>query len=373
MAKIKVYNIFGVGHCRSEASSFLIIYKNGKIKKGDRGLSTWYALQGSTSLIEVPADDKNNIIIVDATSSDFQKITIQGMATWRTSDHMKLAERIDFSLDLKTGKYNSEPLEHITELINGIIKTSIEKYMSKKTIKEILENGIENLLLSVENEVLKNAKLEAMGLEIVNIRLNDLSPSPELVRALRQPTFEIIQQNADEATFSRRAAAVEKEAKIAENETKAKISLANETKKLIEIERENELSKTKTIVEKNQLSADGDYKVKEVSARSLANTQKIAIENDVELKKISSIAEAESTFIRAEAEAKSIKEVETAKIEAEKARAEIAKEIPEIVVLAEAIKEGLSNSNIGTLNLGPDTMNMISETLAKAFVKKGIK
>lgn len=57
-----------------------------------------------------------------------------------------------------------------------------------------------------------------MGLEIVPIRVAALAPNPELSRALQAPTFESLQQKADEATFSRRALAVDAERAIAENE-----------------------------------------------------------------------------------------------------------------------------------------------------------
>ena len=55
-----------------------------------------------------------------------------------------------------------------------------------------------------------------MGLEVVTVRVADVSPSAELKRALQTPTFERLQQQADEATFERRALAVEKERAIAE-------------------------------------------------------------------------------------------------------------------------------------------------------------
>ncbi len=40
--------------------------------------------------------------------------------------------------------------------------------------------------------------------------------------------------------------------------------------------------------------------------------------------------------------------------------------MPQMVVLAEALKAGLGSSNIGTLNLGPDVVSLISGALAHA-------
>ena len=55
----------------------------------------------------------------------------------------------------------------------------------------------------------------------------------ELEKALRQPTREAIQQRADEATFQRRAMAVEKERAIAENELANRIELARREEVLV--------------------------------------------------------------------------------------------------------------------------------------------
>ena len=65
------------------------------------------------------------------------------------------------------------------------------------------------------------------------MRLTSIAPSSELERALQTPTFEALQQKADEATFERRALAVEKERAIAENELANKIELARREKQLI--------------------------------------------------------------------------------------------------------------------------------------------
>ena len=50
------------------------------------------------------------------------------------------------------------------------------------------------------------------------MRVAAVAPTSEMEKALQQPTREAIQQDADEATFRRRALAVEKERAIAENE-----------------------------------------------------------------------------------------------------------------------------------------------------------
>ncbi len=65
------------------------------------------------------------------------------------------------------------------------------------------------------------------------MRVAAVAPTAETEKALQQPTREAIQQNADEATFRRRALAVESERAIAENELQNRIELARREEELV--------------------------------------------------------------------------------------------------------------------------------------------
>ena len=75
--------------------------------------------------------------------------------------------------------------------------------------------------------------LAELGIELVAVRVAAVAPTAELEKALQQPTREAIQQQADEATFHRRALAVEKERAIAENELQNRIELARREEELV--------------------------------------------------------------------------------------------------------------------------------------------
>ncbi len=69
---------------------------------------------------------------------------------------------------------------------------------------------------------------------MVAVRVVALRPEPEVERALRTPAREQIQQEADRATYERRAVAVERERTIAENELASRIELARREEQLVE-------------------------------------------------------------------------------------------------------------------------------------------
>ena len=64
-------------------------------------------------------------------------------------------------------------------------------------------------------------------------RGRDPRRSPSVERALQTPTRERVQQEADRATFERRALAVERERAIAENELQNQIELARREEQLV--------------------------------------------------------------------------------------------------------------------------------------------
>lgn len=322
---------------RVEASALLAVYRNGRLVRSGRGLAVWFATHGATSLVEIPADDHDNVISVSATSRDFQAVSVQGLATWRAADPLRLAERVDFSVDPKTGGWRAEPFSQIEALIDGLFQSAVERFVAARDIAAVLEQGIGALTAAVEADLAATTRLSDIGLALAGFRLTNLTPSPDLVRALRQPTVERLQQGADEATFARRAAAVEKEAAIAENETHARIRLEERRAALIARERDNALAR----------------------ARTDADTARIAAESESETHGIAAAAEAEATRITDEA-----------KLMGERARAEIAANMPEVVVIAEALKQGLGSARIGTLNLGPDVMAQLATQFGAALAPR---
>jgi hypothetical protein len=74
----------------------------------------------------------------------------------------------------------------------------------------------------------------------VTVRVGPIRPEPDLEKALGTPARELVQQEADRATFERRALAVESERAIAENELHNQIELARREEDLIAQRGQNE-------------------------------------------------------------------------------------------------------------------------------------
>ena len=79
-----------------------------------------------------------------------------------------------------------------------------------------------------------DTRLADLGIAIVGVRFSVLRAEPDVERALQTPARESIQQDADKATFARRALAVEREAAIGENELSNQVELARRQEELVE-------------------------------------------------------------------------------------------------------------------------------------------
>lgn len=280
MANIRNFGF--LAQLRSDASHHILSYQKGKLRKSGRGLVFWFAPE-NTSIAELPLDDRELSIFVNGRSADFQKVTTQGMLTWRVVDPELLAERINFNIHLGTGLPTEKPIERIETRIVGMLSQIILQYLAGLDVRAALDAGLNPLRAEIEQALAADQTLAEIGLAVIAVRLDKLAPSSELERALQTPTFEALQQKADQAMFERRALAVDKERAIAENELANKIELARREKQLIAEDAQNTLDRAKGEAEAQKIAADGEAdRIRAVEmAKAEAETAHMAVFRDL--------------------------------------------------------------------------------------------
>lgn len=258
MADIRRYPF--IRHLRCDASSHVQRFRKGRRAQSGRGLAFWF-LPAGASISEIPMDDRELPFIFTTRSSDFQEVTVQGTILWRVDDPEKLGDRLDFSIDLKSGAHQALPIEQIRNLLTSLVQQYANEFLGARQVRAILDGGVMPLQAHLSDGFAKASTLAEMGLSLVDLRIADISPSKDLTRALQTPTFEKLQQLADEATFERRAMAVEKERAIAENELNTQIELAAKKSKLIDREDENSRKQAtaKAAAQKIESASDADH------------------------------------------------------------------------------------------------------------------
>jgi regulator of protease activity HflC (stomatin/prohibitin superfamily) len=320
MAEIKGFGPWR--RLRADASVYIQHFTDGRRVKSGRGLAFWFIPDGA-SIAETPMDDRDLPFLFHSRSKDFQEIIVQGMIVWRVADPEKLGERIDFSIDLKGGLHLAQPVDQIATLLTGLGQQLAAQYLAERDVSAILGAGVGPIKERMEAGLVGETRLADMGLAVLNVRVADASPTSELQRALQTPTFERLQQQADQATFERRALAVEKERAIAENELANKIELERRQRELIANEDENG---------RNRATADAAAKK-----------------------------------IIADAEAERIRTLEQARADMERARVSIYSDLPSGVLLGLAAREFAGKlKTIEHLNITPDMLaTLLGDTLQR--------
>ncbi|APX85491.1 band 7 protein [Methylorubrum extorquens] len=280
MATIRRFGV--LSQLRSEASHYVIRYRNGRPRQSGRGLVFWFRPE-TASISELPMDDREMTLFVRGRSADFQAVAVQGSIGWHVADPERLAARVDFSLDLRTGRLQGEPVERIEARIAGLANQSVLQFLGTAPVRALLDAGPEALRGQVQATLANDPSLAEIGVAVVSVRLTNLAPSSELERALQTPTYEALQQKADEATFARRALAVEKERAIAENELATKTELARRESLLIAEEAQNARNRAQARAEAEGIEAGAEAeRIRMVEgARAEAERARVAIYRDV--------------------------------------------------------------------------------------------
>ena len=335
MAEVKRYPV--VRHFRAEPSMHVLRYRSGTQVQGGRGLAFWFHPL-STAVAEVPMDDRELTFQIRGITLDFQEVYVQGVVTWRVAEPDALASRVDFHLDLASGRWANEPLEQVDGLLTRVGQEIALAWLAERTLAAVLADGVGALRERIAQGLAAEESLGEMGLEVVTVRVASVRPTAEVEKALQTPVREAIQQDSDEALFKRRALAVEKERAIAENELQNRIELAKREELLIE--------------------------------QQGANERRLAREN-ADAERIRTEVAAESTRVMAQAEADELRLVQGARAEAEAAMMDIYRDLPANVMTGLAMREFAGKlENIEHLNLTPDLLAPLLGDLMGAATRR---
>ena len=226
-------------HLRAEPTSHVLHYRRGSLRREGPGLAFWFRAI-DTAVAEVPIDDRELPFLFRARSADFQELTVQGAISFRVAVPQRLARRVDFTIDLLTGGWTQAPLEQVAGLLTQLAQQFVVDEFVRLDLRQILAGGVAPIRDRIAGGLAAEPALEELGLEVVAVRVAAVTPTADMEKALRQPTREAIQQRADEATFQRRALAVDSERAIAENELGNRIELARREEELVAREGANE-------------------------------------------------------------------------------------------------------------------------------------
>ena len=221
-----------VRHLRGRPTGWVQHLRKGRVVHAGTGLSFWFTPL-SAVLSEVPVDDRQVPLVFHARTSDFQDVVVQASVTYRVNDPALATTRFDFSISSENGKWRSTPLESLTAMLTEAAQEQALALVAGMTVSDAVTNGVAAVADRIGTGLAADPRLSQTGISVIDVHVAAIRPEPEMERALQTPTREEVQQEADRATFERRAMAVERERAIGENELQTQIELARREEQLV--------------------------------------------------------------------------------------------------------------------------------------------
>lgn len=324
---------FFMRHLRGAPTTFVRHTVRGKVRHEGVGQSFWYRPLTAV-LSEVPVDDRELPLLFHARTADFADVTVQATVTYRLSDPRLAAERLDFAIDPVKGEWRGQPLDQVATLLAELSQQPALDLLSRLPLTDALTAGIAPVRSAVGEALASDPRLVETGVTVVSSRVVAIRPEPDLERALQTPTREAVQQEADRATYARRAVAVEQERAIAENELQSRIELARREQQLVEQKGAND-----------RRVAELESAAKLVASQGATDRARLV---------------AESERVKEEARADGVRAVGLATADSEAARLAAYREVPAEVLHAIALEKLAANPpHIGELTITPDVVTKL--------------
>lgn len=216
---------------KTTPTTYVLLFRNGRVRKEGPGLSFFYYASTST-IVAVPLVSADAPFAFQESTADFQSVAIQGQLTYRVTDPKRIAAVLDFSISPQ-GVYRSEDPRKLTERLVHTTQTLMRAETQKLSLRDALTSS-GPLSAAVLSGLKSSEAVAQLGVEILNLSLLSIRPTPEMAKALEAEAREALQRRSDEAIYARRNNAVEQERRIKESELNTEIAVEEKQRQIRE-------------------------------------------------------------------------------------------------------------------------------------------
>ncbi len=366
--------MFGIKYIKFDSMTYVVQYKNGKVKNEGRGLSFYYYAP-SCSIAAIPIGSDDVQFIFNESTSDFQTISIQGSITYKIENPKQLADSLDFTVDSK-GAYKKDDYSKLGQRLINEAQTATSAFIQGIELRQALRSAkkIEEKIISGLKE---SQAVQLLGIVPIGVNVIAVKPDPKTEKALEAATREALQKEADLATYERRNFGVEQERMIKESELNTEIAVEEKRKQIAEKQGETEVFKEENSRKLREMRVDADTSIEKKKMEG-------EIFKEENLRKVREMKISADIAIELERKKLTAMEVENAKQKADAKSYEIAAVLEhykgvdwKIITamnsagssaqqhIALAFRELAENTQkIGTLNITPDFLQSLIQTNA---------
>jgi regulator of protease activity HflC (stomatin/prohibitin superfamily) len=218
-------------YMKAAPTTYVLHFRDGKVVHEGAGLAFFYYAPAST-IVTVPMASADAPFAFQENTADFQAVTIQGQVTYRVSDPKKLAAVLDLSV-APNGVYRSDDYQKLPERLVRTTQTLMRGEVQKMALRDALTSS-GPLSAAVLGQLRSAETVAQLGVQILNLSLVSIRPTPEMAKALEAEAREALQRRSDEAIYARRNNAVEQERRIKESELNTEIAVEEKQRQIRE-------------------------------------------------------------------------------------------------------------------------------------------
>lgn len=245
------YNYF-----KADPTTYVIHYSKGKIKQQGAGLSFFY-FEPNTALVAIPMASQEATFMVSESSADFQDVSLQGQVVFRVSEPQRLADMMNYTLTANGKGYQSGDPEKLADRVLNLVQVLLKSEIQALALRDALAAS-RPLVASITEKLKQSEVLATLGIQLLDFAIQAIRPAPETARALEAAAREAMLQEADEAVYARRNAAIEQERSIKESELKTELAVESRKREIREsqIEADRAVKEKERQIRREQMDAD---------------------------------------------------------------------------------------------------------------------
>jgi len=213
------------------ATHYALHFQQGRIRHEGPGLSFFY-YSPSATIVSVPIGSTDAPFAFVESSADFQSVTVQGQLTYRVVDPKKVASLLDFSLG-RNWQYLGDGQQKLQERLVKSAQVAAKAVTQRMGLRDVLTSSTA-IGAEVEDALKNSEAIKSLGVEILELAVISMKPTPEMAKALEAEAREALQRKSDEAIYARRNAAVEQERRIKESELNTEIAVEEKKRQIRE-------------------------------------------------------------------------------------------------------------------------------------------
>lgn len=229
-----------VNYYKGEPNTYILCHRNGNLIQHGPGINFFY-MPTTASITAIPLVSQESQFIFNETTADFQEVSIQGALTYRLSQPLEIAKRMDFSVLPGSHEYRSEDPQQLVQRVINVVQAHTRSEVSERPLEKALTE-VRDLASVVFNNVSVAAELMDLGIVLEGLHFSAVKATPEMQKALEADYRESLHKRADQAIYDRRKSAIDEERKIRESEMDTDIELENQREQLVDMQAKNSLT-----------------------------------------------------------------------------------------------------------------------------------